>query len=127
MKGLLIRWAILAGVLLILSQIGLGIHVSGAKAAFFAVLVLALVNALVKPFLLLFKWFTFPLNLLTLGLFALAVSFVVNILLFWFVGWGGEVVQGFKVDSFQAALVGALALAVANAVASHFIQDRRRE
>lgn len=127
MKGLLIRWAILASVLWILSQTGLGIHVSGAKAAFFAVVVLALVNALVRPFLLLFKWFTFPLNLLTLGLFALAVSFVVNILVFWFVGWGGEVVRGFKVDSFEAALVGALALAVANAVASHFIQDRRRD
>lgn len=126
-KGLLIRWAILAGVLWLLSRTVPGIQVVGAKAAFFTIVMLALVNALVRPFLFLFKLFTFPLNFLTLGLFALVVSLLVNILVFWLVGWEGQVVQGFRVDSFQAAFTGALILAVANAFASHFIKDRDRD
>jgi len=127
MKSLLIRWAILAGVLFLVSQSVPGIHLSGAGAAFLVIFALALVNALVRPFLFLFKLFTFPLNFLTLGLFALVVSFLVNILVFWLVGWKGQVVQGFTVDSFQAAFAGALILALANAVASHLVKDRERD
>jgi putative membrane protein len=127
MKGLLIRWAILAGVLYLVSKYVPGIHLSGAGAAFLVILALALLNALVRPFLFLFKLFTFPLNFLTLGLFALVVSFLVNILVFWLVGWKGQVIQGFQVDSFQAAFIGAVILAIANAIVSHFIKDRDRD
>ena len=127
MKGLIIRWAILTGMLFFVPHLVAGIQVTGVKAAFLAVFGLALANALVRPFLFLFKLFTFPLNFLTLGLFALGLSLLVNILIFWLVGWKGEVVSGFQVDSFNAALKGALILSVANMVASHLVKDRDDE
>jgi putative membrane protein len=66
--------------------------------ALIAVLVLGLVNALVRPILVIL---TLPITLLTLGLFLL----VLNALLFWAVG---SMLEGFRVDGFWWAMGGAL-------------------
>jgi putative membrane protein len=80
---------------------------SAVGAVLFAV-VLGILNAIVRPILLVL---TFPLTLLTLGLFL----FVVNALVFWLATLvpGG----GVRVEGFLGALVGALTLSVVSFVA----------
>ena len=76
---LLITWLINALALLALPYIFTSIHVATFVTALVAALVLGLINTLIRPILVLL---TLPVTLLTLGLFI----FVINGLLFWFVG-----------------------------------------
>ena len=69
-----------------------------SAAALIAAFFLGLVNTLIRPLLLLL---TLPVTLITLGLFI----FVINGLLFWFVG---SVLRGFVVDSFWHGVLGAV-------------------
>ena len=101
---LLLRWALNAATLLLLAIYLPGIGVSGWYAAFVAAFVLGLVNAIIRPILLLL---TLPVNLLSLGLF----TFVINALLFWFVS---TVVDGFEVDGFKSAFLVALIMTIAS-------------
>ncbi len=100
--NLLLRWVINAGTLLLLAYYLPGMEVSGWYAALITALVLGLVNAVLKPILLIL---TLPVNILTLGLFTL----VINALLFWFVA---SFIKGFDVDGFAPAFWGALILSV---------------
>jgi putative membrane protein len=75
-----------------------GVSVESFGAALLAALVLGLVNAVVRPILVIL---TFPVTLLTLGLFL----FVINALLFWLVA---EIVKGFTVSGFMGALIGSI-------------------
>ncbi|HYE59888.1 MAG TPA: phage holin family protein [Candidatus Kapabacteria bacterium] len=97
---LLLRWLINAGTLLLLAYYLPGIDVDGWYAALIAALVLGLVNAVIRPLLIVL---TLPINIITLGLFVL----VINALLFLFVG---TVVKGFDVAGFWPAFFGALIL-----------------
>jgi putative membrane protein len=81
-----------------------GVEVEDAFAAVVAALVLGIANAVVRPLLVVL---TFPLTLLTLGLFLL----VVNALVLWLVS---AVVPGFRVKGFGSAFLGALVLSVLN-------------
>lgn len=99
---LLVRWLLMAVSLALAAWIVPGIQVSGALALVVAALVVGLLNALVKPVLVLL---TLPLTILTLGLFLL----VLNALLFWL---AAVLVPGFEVDGFLSALLGALVMAV---------------
>ena len=74
-------------------------------------IVFTLVNALLKPIL---KLLTCPLILLTLGLFSL----IINTLLFWLTGTLGSLIGsgfGFQIETFWAALLGALLVSIVNA------------
>ncbi|MDO8207632.1 MAG: phage holin family protein [Gallionella sp.] len=95
---LLIIWILNALALIAVANFVPGIHVDGFAAALVAAFLLGLVNALIRPLLLLL---TLPVTLVTLGLFI----FVINGLLFWFVG---SVLRGFMVDSFWHGILGAL-------------------
>ena len=95
---LLLRWLINALAVLLAAYVIPGIAVSDFYAAIIVALMFGILNALVRPLLILL---TLPINILTLGLFTL----VINALLLWFVG---TVVQGFTVASFGAAFWGAL-------------------
>ena len=75
-----------------------GIVVASFYAALVAALILGLLNALVRPILLLL---TLPVNIITLGLF----TFVVNALVFWL---AATIAKGFYVDGFWPAFWGAL-------------------
>jgi putative membrane protein len=98
MLTLIARWIINAAVLLLVAYIYPGVQIESFGAALLAALVLGLVNAIVRPILVVL---TLPVTLLTLGLFL----FVINALLFWFVA---EVVHGFSVGGFGAALLGSI-------------------
>lgn len=95
---LIIRWLLNALTLIGIAYYLPGIGVSGFYSAMITALILGLVNAVIKPIIVLF---TLPINILTLGLF----TFIINAFLFWFVG---TVVKGFEVSGFWPAFFGAL-------------------
>jgi putative membrane protein len=99
---LLIIWMLNALALIAVANFVPGIRVDGFVAALVAAFLLGLVNALIRPILLLL---TLPVTLLTLGLFI----FVINGMLFWLVG---SVLRGFIVDSFWHGVLGAVLYSV---------------
>jgi putative membrane protein len=84
--------------------------------ALLAGLVLALINAVVRPVL---KVVTLPLTLLTLGLFL----FVLNALCLWLTS---AIVPGFDVEGFRAAFLGALLISVVSWALTVFVSDNGR-
>ena len=101
---LLLNWVLSAVAVWIMAQVVPGIHVNGAVAALIAALAIGFINATIG-FLL--KILTFPLTLLTLGLF----WFVINALM---LELASAVVPGFQVRGFFAAFVGAIVLSLVN-------------
>jgi putative membrane protein len=99
---LLLRWLINAIAIVGIAYYLPGIGVESFYSALIAALVLGLVNALIRPLLIIL---TLPINILTLGLFTL----IINAALFWFVS---TIVKGFIVAGFWAAFAGALILTV---------------
>jgi putative membrane protein len=95
---LILRWIISALALLALPYIVSGIELKSFYIALIVAVLLGLVNAVIRPVLILL---TLPVTLLTLGLFIL----VINALLFWFVG---SFVEGFHVGGFWPAFFGAI-------------------
>ncbi len=95
---ILVRWLLLAAALLLVAHLYSGVTVASFGSAMIAALVLGLLNTLVRPLLVLL---TFPVTLLTLGLFL----FVINALMFWA---AAEVLKGFNVAGFGAALIGSV-------------------
>lgn len=95
---LLIRWLLLACALVLLTQWDLGVQVDNFGAAMWAALVIGLLNAFVRPLLILL---TLPVTLLTLGLFL----FVINALTF---QMASGLLDGFHVTGFWQALLGSI-------------------
>lgn len=93
------------------SNIITGIEIESWTTAFLAAIVLAVINLVIRPLLI---FLTLPINILTLGLFSL----VINALLFWFTG---TLVDGFFVDGFVPAFMGALIVTVANWIVNRFV------
>ena len=112
---LLLVWILNAVALLAVAYLFPGVQIQDWKAAAVAALVLGLVNALIKPILVIL---TLPVTILTLGLFLL----VINALLFWAVA---SFVDGFNVGGFGAAFVGALLYSVISWLLSLLIPDRK--
>jgi putative membrane protein len=82
-------------------------------------LVFGVLNASVRPLL---KLLTFPLLILTLGLF----TFVTNALMLWLTSWvSGLLGLGFHVDDFWPAFLGALVVSVVSLLLSIFVSDHR--
>jgi len=112
---LLLVWALNAVALLLVPYIIPGVHLEDFYSALVAVLALGLVNTLLRP---IFVLLTLPVTLLTLGLFL----FVVNALLFWFVG---DILSGFRVDGFLSALFGSIVYSVASWLFSSIIKNKK--
>jgi putative membrane protein len=115
MLTLLARWILNAAALLLVAYLYPGVQVETFLAAVIAALVLGLVNAVLRPILVLL---TLPATILTLGLFI----FVINALLFWLVA---EIVGGFRVTGFVAALVGSILYSVITLATSWLLIPRR--
>ena len=96
MRGLVVRWLVCAAALFLTSQIVRGIRIDGLAPLLFAAITIGVLNAFVRPIVLLF---TLPLTVLTLGLFVL----VVNALMLWL---ASKVVVGFHVAGFWSAFGG---------------------
>jgi putative membrane protein len=102
MIKLFIHWVLSAFVLLIVSHLVPGFTVHGLEPALIAALVIGLLNGTLG---LLLKIITFPITILTLGLFLL----VINALM---IRFAAHLVTGFHVTGWVPALVGAVALSL---------------
>jgi len=102
--GILINWIISALAILAAAYLLPGVHVTGFVTALVAALVLGIINAFIKPILLIL---TLPINILTLGLFTFVINAVVII-------FAASLVSGFSVDSFWWALIFSVVLSVIN-------------
>ena len=98
MMKALTRWFLLAAALLMVAHLHPGVTVKSYGSALIAALVLGLLNTLLRPILVLL---TLPVTVISLGLFL----FVINALMFWA---AAEVLDGFSVAGFGAALIGSL-------------------
>ena len=116
MLTLIARWILNAAALLLVAYLYPGVQVSSFIAALLAALVLGLVNAVIRPILVIL---TLPVTILTLGLFL----FVINALMFWLVA---EIVKGFTVNGFVAALVGSLLYSLITLLTSWLLFPRKK-
>ncbi len=103
MVSFLAHWIVLAVALWVTAQLVPGVTVAGWGALAVGAAVLGVVNTVVRP---VFTFLTFPLTILTLGLF----YFVVNGAAF---GLAAALVPGFDVRSFLSAILGALVTGLA--------------
>ncbi len=101
---MILNWFLSALSLMIVAQVVRGFNVTGFKAALIAALVIGLVNATVGLFV---KIVTFPLTLVSLGIF----WFVINALM---LELAAAFVPGFKIEGFIPAFFGAIVLSLVN-------------
>jgi putative membrane protein len=116
--GLLLRWLILTAAILAAAYLLSGIEVRDFLSAFLAAAVLGILNAVLRPLLILL---TLPLNILSLGLF----TFVINALL---LKMASGLIPGFEVHGFWTALAGALIITLVSGLLNALIgkeQGRR--
>ena len=113
MRGFIVRWLISATALGVASWLVKGIQVHSLQPLLVAALALGFLNAFLRPILI---FFTLPLNLLTLGLF----TFVINAFLLLFVS---QVVGGFDISGFLAALVGTILLSFISFLINLFVGE----
>ena len=103
---MLLNWVLSAIAVWVVAQIVPGISVRGAVAALIAALAIGFINATVGALL---KIITFPLTLVTLGLFWLVINALMLEL-------ASAVVPGFQVRGFLAAFIGAIVLSLVNLI-----------
>ena len=106
MAWLLLQWLLSAVALLVVSHVVPGFHVAGLLPALIASLVIGLLNATLGLFL---KIITFPLSILTLGIFLLVINGAMILI-------ASSVVRGFHVSGFAPAFWGAVVLALLGVV-----------
>jgi putative membrane protein len=109
--GILISWIVSAMVVFSIAYIMPGVRVADFTTSLVVALVLGIINAFLKPILLIL---TLPINLLTLGLF----TFILNALLILLVS---KIVPGFAVDGFLTALIFGVILSIANTFVYKFL------
>jgi putative membrane protein len=114
---LLFRWLISTVTLMVVAHFVQGFHVNGFVAALLAALVLGLVNATLGS---LMRLLTLPLTFLTLGLFLIVVNAVMLKVAAYFT-------PGFTVDSWKAALIGAICVSVISGFLHWIIGDKRQD
>ena len=112
-RGFIIRWVVNALALLVAAWILKGIVISSYLSLFVAAFVIGLLNAFLRPVVLLL---TLPLNILTLGLFTLVVNGIMLLL-------AGDVVRGFEVHGFFSAVFAALIMGCVSFLLNLFISD----
>lgn len=109
----ILRLIINAGVILLVAYLIPGIQVSSFWSALFLAVVLGLINALIRPIIILL---TLPINLLTLGLFTL----VINALMLWM---ASAFVIGVEITSFASAFWGAILIWIISWFSNYFMKD----
>ena len=114
---LLLRLLFNALGLILIAELVSGIDVEGLYPAVIAALVLGILNAIVRPILLIL---TLPITIVTLGFFA----FVINAALFLF---AASFIDGFDVSGFWVALFGSILMSVVSTIGSRFIKSDRQQ
>ncbi len=112
---LLLVWLINAVALFALPYVFPWVQIDSFWTALVAALVLGLINALIRPLLVLL---TLPVTIVTLGLFI----FVINGLLFW---WVGSFISGFHVNGFWSGVFGAIVYSLISWLLSSLLLKKR--
>lgn len=115
--GLVVMWLASAAAVWLTAELVPGVHVASFTTALGVAVVLGLLNAVVRPLLVLL---TLPVTVLTLGLFLLVVNAAVLGLSAWFV-------PGFALAGFGTAVIAGLVLAVVSTVIGWLLPERRRK
>ena len=113
MVKLLVKWSLSAVALMFLAYLLPGIVVKSFGSALLAAAVIALLNSIVRPILIVL---TLPVTVVTLNLFLL----VINALMFWL---AGSMLSGFEVSSFWWALAGAIVYSLLSMVVDMAMQQ----
>ena len=116
MKGIIVRTLIIALGIWVAGMLVPGIQVHSGGSLVFAAIALGLINAVVRPLIVLL---TLPFTLLTLGLFLLIINAGMLQLADWFV-------SGFEVDGFFSAVFGSIVVSLVSWAAASFIGPRGR-
>lgn len=116
MRGLLLRLLIGALGLWLAALLVPGIEIQGIGTLLFAALLLGIVNAVVRPLLIIL---TLPITVLTLGLFLLVINAAM-------LGLVASLLADFSIKGFFAALFGALILSLTGWIASWYIGSNGR-
>ncbi|HJU03936.1 MAG TPA: phage holin family protein [Nitrospiraceae bacterium] len=116
MKGILIRFLITGVAVFLAAHIIPGIELDTVGAGIAAAIILALLNALVRPLLYLF---TLPLIVLSLGLFMVIINAVLLQL-------ASGLVKGFHVTGFWASLWGAVVISVVSTILNLWVSEHGR-
>ncbi|MFH1381680.1 MAG: phage holin family protein [Chloroflexota bacterium] len=112
----LIRFLINAAAIFVAAQLVSGIHLDGWQAIIFVALIFGLVNALIRPVVLLI---TCLIQIITLGLFTL----VINAGMLYFTAWLAQKFGlAFYIDNFLAAFLGALIVSVISFILSKILK-----
>ncbi|SHK53008.1 phage holin family protein [Hymenobacter psychrotolerans] len=106
MVGFILKFLLSAVITYVLAAYLPGSHIGGFGDAILLVIVLAVLNAILKPIL---KLFGFPITVLTLGLFLLVINAVIVMI-------ADYLIPGFKLDGFVSALIFSIVLSVVTAI-----------
>lgn len=104
--NLLIKILITAVLVMLIANFMPGIHVAGFTTALIVAVVLGLLNVFIKPILILL---TFPITIITLGLFLLVINAIIILLC-------TKIVGGFSVDTFWTALFFSIVLSILQSI-----------
>lgn len=111
---IIINWVISSLAILSAAYLIPGIHITDFFTAFVLAIVLGIINAVIKPFLIIF---TLPINILSLGLFTLVINALLILL-------ASKIVPGFRVDSFWWALLFSIVLSVINSFLNNVVKRK---
>jgi putative membrane protein len=117
MLALLLHWVLSALGLLLVARLVPGFEISGFGAALVAVVAIALVNATIG---LVLKILTFPLTIVTLGIFWLVINAAMLKL-------AAAFVPGFAIEGFLPAFLGGLVLSLLNIFVRMLTRGLREE
>jgi len=111
----ILRLLISGIVVYVLSKVLTGVHISNITTAIIFALVLACLNAIVKPILVLL---TLPITVITLGLFLFVINALIILL-------AAKLMNGIKIDGFWWALIFSIILSVFSSAINAVFADKR--
>jgi putative membrane protein len=116
MRGFIIRVLIVAAGLWVASKLIPGVEITDGWSLLLAALVLGIINAIVRPVVIIL---TLPLTILTLGLFLLVINAAMLSLAAW-------LLDGMNVDGFWPALFGSIVVSIVGWIGTWFIGGQGR-
>jgi putative membrane protein len=111
MFGFLLRWSINLLALVVAGSVLPGIRIESLEMGIVAAGILGVVNAVIRPVVLVL---TLPINLLTLGLFTLVINAAMLMIV-------ASIVPGLVIESFRAAFFGAILISLISWLVNIFV------
>ncbi|MFT5848106.1 phage holin family protein [Psychroserpens sp.] len=114
--NLLIRLLVTAGIVLLLAHFLPNVNVTGFEAALIVAVVLAVLNFIVKPILVIL---TIPITIMTLGLFLFVINAGIILL-------ADNFIDGFAVNGFWTALLFSVLLSICQSIAYSILNGDKK-